>query len=373
MVSQLTATLVGAGSPYLYLVQISTAVLLVLAANTSFADFPRLSSILARDGFLPRVFQFRGDRLAFNAGIVVLAVVAVAADRRVRRQRDEPHPALHGRRVHRVHAQPVGHGPALVAAPARGTGLADECRDQRDRRADDRRRGDRGGGVEVPPRRVDRAHPHPGPDRRDAVHPPPVHRIGGASSPSATTSSSRRRAARSASSSRCRASTGRSSRRSTSGARSPRTFAAVLVSDDPVEAARIRERWERQLPDVPLVVVESPYRALVGPLLAYLDVLDQAWPPDKEAPITFVVIPEYVAQQLVGADPLQPVGQSAAAGIARATAHRRRQRSLSPRRARHIHATGSGGLNKRPPDTAAAPAQAPLPFEFIWGAVCRGR
>ena len=44
-----------------------------------------------------------------------------------------------------------------------------------------------------------------------------------------------------------------------------------------------------------LVVVESPYRALVGPLLAYLDVLDQAWPPDKEAPITFVVIPEYVA------------------------------------------------------------------------------
>ena len=77
VVSQLTATLVGAGSPFLYLVQVSTAVLLVLAANTSFADFPRLSSILARDGFLPRVFQFRGDRLAFNAGIVVLATTAV--------------------------------------------------------------------------------------------------------------------------------------------------------------------------------------------------------------------------------------------------------------------------------------------------------
>jgi hypothetical protein len=43
-------------------------------------------------------------------------------------------------------------------------------------------------------------------------------------------------------------------------------------------------------------VVESPYRALTGPLLAYLDVLDQAWPPDREAPITFVVIPEYVAR-----------------------------------------------------------------------------
>ena len=54
--------------------------------------------------------------------------------------------------------------------------------------------------------------------------------------------------------------------------------------------------FERQVPGVPLVVVESPYRALVGPLLAYLDVLDSAWPPDKPAPITFVVIPEYVAR-----------------------------------------------------------------------------
>ncbi len=45
-----------------------------------------------------------------------------------------------------------------------------------------------------------------------------------------------------------------------------------------------------------LVVVESPYRTLVGPMLAYLDVLDAAWPPDKSAPITFVVLPEYVAR-----------------------------------------------------------------------------
>ena len=61
-------------------------------------------------------------------------------------------------------------------------------------------------------------------------------------------------------------------------------------------ALEIRRRWERQLPEVPLVIVESPYRALVGPLLAYLDVLDRAWPVDREAPITFVVIPEYVAR-----------------------------------------------------------------------------
>ena len=58
----------------------------------------------------------------------------------------------------------------------------------------------------------------------------------------------------------------------------------------------IRERWVRQVPGVPLVIVESPYRAVIFPVLAYLDVLDQAWPPDKPAPITIVVLPEYVAR-----------------------------------------------------------------------------
>jgi len=71
---------------------------------------------------------------------------------------------------------------------------------------------------------------------------------------------------------------------------------AVFISDDPEEAASMREQWDRQVPGVPLVVVESPYRALVGPLLAYLDVLRLAWPPDKPDPVTFVVIPEYVAR-----------------------------------------------------------------------------
>ena len=51
--------------------------ILVLAANTSFADFPRLSSILARDGLMPRQLMNRGDRLAFSNGIVGLAVLAM--------------------------------------------------------------------------------------------------------------------------------------------------------------------------------------------------------------------------------------------------------------------------------------------------------
>jgi hypothetical protein len=59
-----------------YIFQFATALILALAANTSYADFPRLSSLLARDGFLPRQFAFRGDRLAFSTGIIVLGVFA---------------------------------------------------------------------------------------------------------------------------------------------------------------------------------------------------------------------------------------------------------------------------------------------------------
>lgn len=59
---------------FYYLVQITTAAILVLAANTSFADFPRLSSLLARDRYLPRQFSNRGDRLVFSNGIILLAI-----------------------------------------------------------------------------------------------------------------------------------------------------------------------------------------------------------------------------------------------------------------------------------------------------------
>jgi amino acid transporter len=59
---------------FYYVVQIATALILVLAANTSFADFPRLASLLARDRFLPRQFANRGDKLVFSNGIVILAI-----------------------------------------------------------------------------------------------------------------------------------------------------------------------------------------------------------------------------------------------------------------------------------------------------------
>jgi len=59
-----------------YLVQVATTLILVLAANTAYADFPRLASIVSRDGFLPRQFMNQGDRLAFSNGILVLSTFA---------------------------------------------------------------------------------------------------------------------------------------------------------------------------------------------------------------------------------------------------------------------------------------------------------
>ncbi len=59
-----------------WMTQIATFAILILAANTAYADFPRLSSIIARDGFLPRQLANRGDRLVFSNGIVFLAMMA---------------------------------------------------------------------------------------------------------------------------------------------------------------------------------------------------------------------------------------------------------------------------------------------------------
>jgi len=295
VVSQLTRTFVGAGTPYHYLVQLSTAILLVLAANTSFADFPRLSSILARDGFLPRAFQFRGERLAFSAGIVVLAIVAVGLI-----------VAFGGSVTSLIPLYTVG---VFIAFTLSQSGMVRHWwRLRLEDRGWRRRAAVNGIGavttgivaIEVAASKFLLGawvvlilipiqigimlfiHRHYAASatklavRDDVVIPPPrreervVVPIAGIN---------------------------RAVVQAINVARSiAPDIRGVLVTDDPREAARVRERWERQLPDVPIVLVESPYRALVGPLLAYLDVLDQAWPPDKEAPVTFVVIPEYVAR-----------------------------------------------------------------------------
>ena len=76
VVSQIARNTFGGRSLFYYLVQAATMLILVLAANTAYADFPRLASIVARDRFLPRQFMNQGDRLAFSNGIVILSVLA---------------------------------------------------------------------------------------------------------------------------------------------------------------------------------------------------------------------------------------------------------------------------------------------------------
>jgi amino acid transporter len=76
IISQLGRTVLGGrGGLYLALIT-ATTVILIMACNTAFADFPRLSALAARDGFLPRQLAFRGDRLVFSRGIVTLTIIS---------------------------------------------------------------------------------------------------------------------------------------------------------------------------------------------------------------------------------------------------------------------------------------------------------
>ena len=76
VIAQVATAVFGGGSFFYYLVQFMTTVILVFAANTSFAGFPRLTSILANDGFLPRQLMHLGDRLVFSNGIILLGLVS---------------------------------------------------------------------------------------------------------------------------------------------------------------------------------------------------------------------------------------------------------------------------------------------------------
>ena len=75
ILSQMTSQVVGRGIIYFW-VQLFTALILFLAANTGYQDFPRLASFLAKDGYMPRWMQNRGDRLVYSSGILVLAVIS---------------------------------------------------------------------------------------------------------------------------------------------------------------------------------------------------------------------------------------------------------------------------------------------------------
>ena len=168
VLSELGRAVFGPGVAY-YVLQLSTTGILILAANTAFADFPRLSSLLARDGYMPSRFAFRGERLAFTTGIVALAGALDRGPRRVRRPRGGADPPVRHRRLHLDHAVAGGHGPPLVGVARRR--VAAEPGDQRHRRGRD---GHRHGGLrrrQVRARGVADRDRDPGAGRRDADDP----------------------------------------------------------------------------------------------------------------------------------------------------------------------------------------------------------
>ncbi len=293
VVALVAGAVFGPASPLFYAFQAATALILFLAANTSFNAFPRLAALLAVDGYMPRQFAFRGDRLAFSWGIVVLAAIAallivvfhgdthaliplysvgvfvcftLSQVGMVRHWFGVRDAGWWWRAAINAFGAVLTFVVLLVVASAKfvdGAWLVLVLipvlvglmlfvgRQYRRSRAELRVEA---GYVARPPHREERVVvPIPGLTRA-VVQAVNVGRTIGDD------------------------------------------IRAVFISDDPAQAVELRDRWDRQVPDVPLVVVESPYRALAGPLLAYLDVLDAAWPPDKDAPVTFVVIPEYVAR-----------------------------------------------------------------------------
>jgi amino acid transporter len=292
VISQIASTIYGDGTIPFFLFQGFTALLLVLAANTSFNAFPRLLAILAIDGFIPRQFSFRGDRLAFSHGIIVLASIAAALivlfggethlliplyavgvfidftisqSGMIRHWRRERPPGWRRRLAINAFGCVLTAVVAVVVTVAKApqsliviflipvlVGLMAFVHRQYGAQAEE---------LAV---RDDYVVGLPQREQRVVV---PVNGINRAVVQAVTFGRSLASDVR-----------------------------AVFITEDPDAGDELRRKWERQVPGVPLVIVESPYRALVGPLTAYLDVLDLAWPPDKEAPITIVVLPEFVAR-----------------------------------------------------------------------------
>jgi amino acid transporter len=288
VLSQLGRVVLGDGSPLYVVLQIATALILVLAANTSFADFPRLSSILARDRFLPRLFQFRGERLAFTSGIVALALFAITLLVVFNGSVDQLIPlyaigvfasftlsqsgmVVHWRRdrgpnwkrsavINGVGAATTAVVTIVIAVTKFSEGawivillipvlIAGFW------------------GIHRHYQVLDRA-------RRAETPLLPEQIVVRAVVPVVDAGIQARQALAFA----------------RAIAPDDQHVVAVHVTDDVASAERLRLEWEEWAPGVDLVIVESPYRSLGGPLLAYIDALRETHPRDT---IT-VVLPEFV-------------------------------------------------------------------------------
>ena len=182
----------------------STALILFLAANTSFNAFPRLAAILAEDGYMPRQFSFRGDRLAYSWGIVLLAAIAFGLLW-----------AFGGDTHALIPLYSVG---VFVCFTLSQIGMVKHWRERARAPAGAGGRSSTPSGAVLTAvvlvvvvsekfcrRRLPRRHPRPAPGRDDAVHQAPVRALAPRAGASRPTSSSARRIARSGWSCRSRA------------------------------------------------------------------------------------------------------------------------------------------------------------------------
>ena len=292
VISQVAAVVFGADTPAFLLFQTITALILFLAANTSYNAFPRLGAVLAKDGYAPRQFAFRGDRLSYSVGILTLSAVAIALLVAFRGDTHALIPlysvgvfvsftisqagmVIHWLRLRsegwrwRLALNGLGCAVTAIVAivvvvakaptsllvaiiiPALVLVMLFISRQYRGTEAQ----------LALPPSGATTFTPRP---RRAVI---PVAGLDRAVVQAVNV-------ARSVSD----------------------DILAVLITDEPEAGELVQQRWRRRLPDVPLVVVESPYRALIGPLMAYLRVLDEQPHSEGPAPITFVIIPEFVAR-----------------------------------------------------------------------------
>lgn len=293
VVSQVAEGVFGKNIAF-YLVQIATATILILAANTSFADFPRLSSVMASDRFMPRQFTFRGDRLAFSTGILVLGIASIGL---LILFRAETHALI-----------PLYAFGVFVGFTLSQTGMVIHWRRHPARHNGLRLLMNGFGAVAtgvvavviLMTKFIDGAWLSVGAilllvfifTRIHRHYASVAEQLQVEPSPTVKPPSPKRPAGH------CRAvvpvaDVDRSVLRAIEYARTMSDdISAVHVTDDAEASEALRSRWQAVVPDVPLVLVESPYRSLVAPLLAYIDALDGA----REDGYVAVIIPSFVPQ-----------------------------------------------------------------------------
>ena len=287
VLSQIGRTIFGEGPMWVAL-QLATALILVLAANTAFADFPRLGFFLARDRFLPRLFKFRGDRLAFTAGIVLLASLAITLLIIFHGNLDSLIPlyavgvftsftlsqagmVAHWRKTREPGWQKsaVLNGIGMVATALVTLVIAST-------------KFVHGAwlvvilipmligllyGIHSHYVRLEGMRRAETPLLPEEVHVRFVVPVGDLNVPARQALAYARALAP-----------------------DDHHVIAVHVTDDAEEAAELQSQWHTWQPGIQLVIIESPYRALGGPLLAYIDALQETHPKDTVT----VVLPEYV-------------------------------------------------------------------------------